>query len=247
MKSYSFQEKLAILKQSYKMLGFWMTLRYTIIHLLGYMPNKDHRFDRQYGTDTSGIVYINELALRQKDNRNHAIFYLSAPASVTRFMLNSLPIDYHKFNFVDFGSGKGRVLLLAAEFSFAKISGVELSTPLHECARGNLRRYRNPNQRCQAIELLNMDATRFIPPPENTVFHFYHPFLPDVLKPVLLNIGDSLEKKPRTLYILYLYHIDYVESVFAEMPFLRKVKEVKCVNQQYNWALYAGRYNPEAV
>jgi len=238
MNEYTWKEIFQILKQSIQMTGFWMTLRYLLIYLLGYLPNKDTRFDRRYGTNTSGIIYSKDLSISDSKAKHNAIFYLPAPANVTKYMIASLDVNYEKFAFLDFGSGKGRVLLVASEFPFRKIIGIEISENLHKVATRNLESYNNPEQRCFNFDLRCMNATTFPLPETNIVFHFYHPFLPEVLRPVLQNIGESLEKVPRRIFILYLYHLDYVKSVFAEMPFLNLVKEIKCVNGQYNWALY---------
>jgi SAM-dependent methyltransferase len=241
MNEYTWKEKLQIIKQSLKMIGFWMTLRYVCIYLLTYLPNKDTRFDRRHGTDTSGAIYSGDLSIAETKAKNNAIFYLSAPASVTTYMLTLLNVDYEDFTFIDFGSGKGRALLVASEFPFKKIIGIEISQILHGIAKHNVERYHSPTQRCVDVELHCMDARAFSLPKVNAVFHFYHPFLPEVLRPVLQNIGDSLREAPRRILILYLYHLDYVKSVFDGMPFLKLVKEVKCVNGQYNWALYENR------
>ena len=238
MNEYTWKEKLQILKQSFQMIGFWMTLRYVLIYSLTYLPNKDIKFDRKHGTDTSGVIYSKDLSITDSKAKHNAIFYLSAPARVTKYMIASVDVDYEDFTFIDFGSGKGRVLLVASEFSFRRIIGIEISKELHESAKRNVEIYKNSAQRCFNFELNCADATTFTLPKANTIFHFYHPFLPEVLRPVLQNIGKSLKKAPRRIFILYLYHIDYAKCVFDEMSFLKLVREVKCVNPQYNWALY---------
>ncbi|MFO8055193.1 MAG: class I SAM-dependent methyltransferase, partial [Bacteroidales bacterium] len=174
-------------------------------------------------------------------SRSNAIIYLPAPEKVTQYMLQNLDIDYSDFIFVDYGSGKGRVLLVASNFPFQKIIGVEISKKLHRIAKKNITLYKNDDQKCTNFELLCMNALEFIPPAADTVFHFYHPFLPEVLEPVLRNIEKFLKTHSVKIYILYLYHVDFVAAVFEEMEFLERIKEVKCVNSQYNWALYTNR------
>src|SRR5271166_6630819 len=53
-------------------------------------------------------------------------------------MLESLNIDCREFVFVDIGSGKGRVLLMAADYPFQRVIGVELLPELHRVAQANL-------------------------------------------------------------------------------------------------------------
>jgi len=47
-------------------------------------------------------------------------------------VLEKLSINHSEFTFIDFGSGKGRVLFLASEYPYKKIIGVELARMLHE-------------------------------------------------------------------------------------------------------------------
>ncbi len=55
--------------------------------------------------------------------------------------ISSLLIDYRQFVFVDFGFGKGTALLLATEFPFKRIIGVEFSPELHRIAEENIKRF----------------------------------------------------------------------------------------------------------
>src|SRR5208282_3142443 len=60
--------------------------------------------------------------------------------------------DFHDFVFLDLGSGKGRTLLMASDYPFRRIVGVELLPALHQAAQDNLRQYRNESQKCFALE-----------------------------------------------------------------------------------------------
>jgi len=46
--------------------------------------------------------------------------------------------DFHDFIFIDLGSGKGRTLLMASDYPFRRIVGVELLLALHQIAQENL-------------------------------------------------------------------------------------------------------------
>src|SRR5947207_335541 len=75
---------------------------------------------------------------------NAGFWYLPTRPSTARAIFRELPIlNYSGYTFVDFGSGKGRMLLLAAEHPFAAVQGVEYNEHLHECAKNNLANRRN--------------------------------------------------------------------------------------------------------
>ncbi|QDT37699.1 class I SAM-dependent methyltransferase [Stratiformator vulcanicus] len=86
---------------------------------------------------TSGIVWQQDLGVSEKQ-AEQAVEYNPTTASQFGSILESLPIDYEQFSFVDLGSGKGRVLLMASEFPFREVVGVELSSQLHEIAANNI-------------------------------------------------------------------------------------------------------------
>lgn len=52
-------------------------------------------------------------------------------SSVLRQILDRLPLDFEEYTFIDLGSGKGRALLIASEYPFRAVVGVELSPKLH--------------------------------------------------------------------------------------------------------------------
>ena len=52
--------------------------------------------------------------------------------------MGKLDVDHREFSFVDYGSGKGRVLMLAAAYPFRRILGVEFSESLDRVARDNI-------------------------------------------------------------------------------------------------------------
>jgi tRNA G46 methylase TrmB len=77
----------------------------------------------------------------------HSPYQPTDPALFQEIMA-SLPIEFEQFTFVDLGSGKGRTLLMASEYPFKRIVGVELIAELHRAAEENIRDYRSPTQRC---------------------------------------------------------------------------------------------------
>jgi hypothetical protein len=129
--------------------------------------------------------------------------------------------DFRDFVFVDLGSGKGRTLLMASDYPFRRIIGVELLPSLHEIALENISTYRGESQKCYALESICDDATNFRFPPEPIVLYLFHPFLEAKLSWVMANLSQSLRDYPRQVYVLY--HNPVLESVVLRSPTLRKV------------------------
>jgi hypothetical protein len=135
-------------------------------------------------------------------------------------MLAALPIDFSNFTFIDLGSGKGRTLLMAADYPFRKIVGVELLPALHRAAEENLRAYHSPAQKCFAVELVCGDARDFVFPEEPIVLYLFNPVSETILREVIGKLEKSLIGRPRPIRILY--HNPLLERVLEESSVLRK-------------------------
>jgi SAM-dependent methyltransferase len=137
---------------------------------------------------------------------NYNFPYLPIRPPTARRVVRSLPIsNYSDYTFVDIGSGKGRMLLLASEFPFRKIVGVEMREDLHAQAVQNVRRFRQPKVKCSQIECVLEDATRYDFPAGKTVVYLFNPFSPDVMRQVLNRLDESVEKDPREIVLVYVY------------------------------------------
>jgi SAM-dependent methyltransferase len=137
--------------------------------------------------------------------------------------------DFRDFTFIDLGSGKGRTLLMAADYPFRRIVGVELLPALHRIAEENLRQYRSEAQRCFTVEAICADATSFCFPGERLVVYLFNPFPEAGLRRVVANLELSLREDPRAVYVLY--HNPILEHVVGERSGLKKILG----SHQYSW------------
>ena len=135
-------------------------------------------------------------------------------------MMASLPIALEQFTFVDLGSGKGRTLLMASEYPFRKIVGVELLAELHNAAQENIRAYRSQTQRCTQIEALCADASEFAFPESPLLLYLFNPLPEPALRRTIRNLEQSLQLSPRLIWIVY--HNPAMSSVLAASPALVK-------------------------
>ena len=120
---------------------------------------------------------------------------------------------------MDLGSGKGRMLFLAAEYPFRKIRGLEFALQLHQQAERNISRFRHARQRCTDLESINLDAADYLFPDGNLVLYLFDPFGPEVLTKVLTNLGESMARQPRHVIVIMMNPEFAV--IAAATPFLR--------------------------
>jgi SAM-dependent methyltransferase len=150
----------------------------------------------------------------------HSPYQPTEPA-LFREMMAALPIDFRKFTFIDIGSGKGRTLLMATEYPFKAIIGVELIAELHRAADENTAawRARSPRQ-VAAIEALRMDARQFEFPETPLVIYLFNPLPEAGLRQTIRNLEKSWKQTPRAVWIVY--HNPLLENVLTESEIFAK-------------------------
>lgn len=164
----------------------------------------DNAFDRQYGVETGGV-----FRSRQEDvvGENWALGgnYQAVDPEVFLDALKAVSVPHPGFTFIDFGSGKGRALLLASGFPFRRIIGVEYCKTLNVIARENVKRFPAGMRRCDNIEIVDADATEYPLPNEPLLLFLYHPFAEPVMAKVARKAAESYRKNPRRIVLVYLY------------------------------------------
>jgi len=149
--------------------------------------------------------------------------------------IGKLPVAYGDFVLIDLGSGKGRALLLAADYPFKRIVGIELMPELDEIARANVSRYQSLSQRCFAIETVCGDARDWQFPWEPIVVFLFNPLPEAALEVVVENLAGSLRAKPRPAWIVY--HNPVLEHLLHRPAFQR-------VEGDPQYAIYRNQSEP---
>ncbi|NOT28324.1 MAG: class I SAM-dependent methyltransferase [Acidobacteria bacterium] len=135
---------------------------------------RQHPFDLTLGVDTSGANEANALGV-DPDLAAHSSPYGGSQPSILRRCLAALP-DPAQYVFVDLGCGKGRPLLVASEFPFERVVGVEMAPHLAEIARRNAAIVSRGGVQQAPIEVEVGDATTAEAPAVRVVYFLYNPF-----------------------------------------------------------------------
>jgi hypothetical protein len=129
--------------------------------------------------------------------------------------------NLREFVFCDFGSGKGRALLMASDYPFRRIVGVELLPALHQIAEENIRAYKSDAQKCFALETICADATTVPLPEEPLLLYLFNPFPEAAMRLVIANLEQNLKQHRYAVYVLY--HNPLLEHVLAQKAGLKKI------------------------
>jgi SAM-dependent methyltransferase len=191
-----------------------------------WLPTAEHEFDWQYGVDTSGLVWGEDLKTGSSSDAWNTAYY-AIPPSVFHHVMAQLPETLLKgATFIDLGCGKGRALLLASEYPFGQVTGVEIAPQLHHIAVANVERYaavRRAEARAGAppVRVLLQDAAQYQFPSGPLVVYLYNPFCRPVLEKVLANLEHSLAREPRDTAVVYINH--ELRNTLDRAPFLRQL------------------------
>lgn len=183
------------------------------------LPYFDLWFDVEHGVDTCEVIFHDGKSDLSSDDKKTSVRYEATPVKVVRSILSKLSINHSDYTFIDYGSGKGRVLLLASEYPFKRIIGVELSKHLHIIADKNIRICKHLDKKCADLESRCIDATEFSLPNNPLVIFFFTPFLGTVMDHVANNIQESLRTNPRPVHIIYYGSRTDIIKIFSDKDF----------------------------
>jgi SAM-dependent methyltransferase len=196
--------------------GRWISARLSLAALADRLSSwrEDRAFDRNFGCDTKPVRRSSRGALAS----DHAAFASPHVAMRPRdfqVVINMLDLRPEGMTFVDLGSGKGRVLLLAAEQPFARIVGVEFVGALHRVAENNLARRAARLGADPRFELRHEDASLYRLPEEPLLLFLFHPFGLPVMDEVARSAMDSWRAVPRPVRILYFHPVHHDSWIAA--------------------------------
>lgn len=201
--------------------------------------------DSRLGIDAGGQVEINELDSRGP-NAKYSNVYLGTPYTTMNIIFRILNIDHQKYDFVDFGSGKGRVICKAAEYPFKNIYGVELSQALHEISSANIAKTRA--RFSDRIITVNDDVIGFNLPSNPLVLFNFSSFNDVVLEKLIKKIDQDIKSNKRDTYFVYIRpkfeKLLLETSDFEVMPLSKFQKVLIRILSPWPIAIYKMRHNP---
>lgn len=169
----------------------------------------DITFDWFHGTDTYKGLDVRKVNANL-NNAEHVTIY--GPTRSKPFMSLLKKLNLNKSSvFIDFGSGKGRVLMLVQKYGIKKAIGVELSPELCEIAKSNLQKVA-PNFDYQIIQsdMMKYKVTT------GDIFYFYDPCSKEVMKSCCQNILDYIQAKKKKITIIYHSNSVRGEDIFVD-------------------------------
>lgn len=157
-----------------------------------------HWYDIINGTNTHGYLRLQDFDTQAVGAKPYQPVY----TDVLTVMFNELAYKLNApMHLVDYGCGKGKVLIEALSAGAKQVTGVDINAGLLNDCAVNLQ-MKHPNH--QKATLIRQDAIDFDVPDDANVFFFFNPFSEYVMAEVFLNIWRSKETNPRQIFIIYV-------------------------------------------
>lgn len=161
--------------------------------------SEDYFFDFRHATDTARRVRLAKLRITSV-NKGEAKDYIPTRGRAFRKLLDSLHFPNDSV-FVDFGCGKGKLLLLASRYPFKRIVGIEFSPDLCEIAKQNVSTYHKGKP--SNVDIVCGDVIDYRFGDDENVLFFFNPFTRPVMLRVLAKVEESFLRKPRDMWLIY--------------------------------------------
>jgi SAM-dependent methyltransferase len=192
--------------------GFAGTMRTVLVRLRRKETASDskprlHPFDTRYGVDTSGLIGGGDLRTGHKNDVFNTAYYGMAPSRFRQSIADWLSDRSHAavadYSFVDLGCGKGRAVMLASEFPFRQVIGVELNPSLATIAKDNVAAWTAAGRAVCPVQVECQDATEFVFPDGPCLLYLFNPFAAPVVKRLIESISTEFAARPGSLDLIY--------------------------------------------
>jgi SAM-dependent methyltransferase len=163
--------------------------------------DRGHPFDAEYGIETIGFRAASEITSDSK-LIPQIVCYAGSQPSIVRTGFKALgPVEDRTL--IDFGCGKGRAAIVATEFPFREVLGVELSAELAATARANAAVIGRRFPERPRVTIANANVLEFPLPAGKLAVFAYHPFGAEVLAGVVKNLEAALAGETTHLFFVY--------------------------------------------
>lgn len=183
-------------------------------------------FDQRHGTDTAEEIGLLDTGVPAEDAARGRNIYRPVWEREFHAVMAALRINLEGFTFVDIGSGKGKMLMMAADYPFARIVGVEYSPGLHAICERNLALYHAPGQRCTKLEAVLGDALSFQLPDGPIVCMIFNALDADTMNRFMRHIEDDLALRPSPAFVIYS-NLRHVAEIDHGLDGIRRLKLLK--------------------
>lgn len=161
----------------------------------------DRKMEKLFFVPTAKTVPLSHVRVPHQLRRSGRD-YRPTPWRVFHWAMALIPQNFERFAFVDYGAGRGRVLLMASQYPFDRIVGAEIAAELHQDCLLNIAQFSRSYMKCRDVSCEHLSALRLDIPDQETVFFFNNPFDQTMFERVIDQVVRSYKQDPRRFYVV---------------------------------------------
>lgn len=197
-------KKIGMFQRTAKKLGLYKTLKWIA---------QDIKYDLIAKIDTTKIVELDKLKI-EFDTKDCVEYCPTSTVQLNEiFQALSTKIKHEKNGFLDYGCGKGRVLITAQQNGYKSIVGVEFSEELAKIAKNNAKKLGLNN-----IDIITNCATQYEIEQTINVIYMFNPFHGKTLKKVIENIKQYKLSSNKKIILIYVNPV--LKNYFREFTII---------------------------
>lgn len=167
-----------------------------------------HPFDLKWGVQTSGLIPGRLLKTGHIHDRHSTAYFGVAPsvfrALLRRWQRTKPAAAIEQFTLIDVGAGMGRAILLAAEYPFRRVVGVELNPLLAKVAQRNVEIWQAAGRALSPMQVICGDAVDAPFAKGPCVAFLFNPFGASVMRRLLKRLAVDFADRAGQLDLLYV-------------------------------------------
>lgn len=171
----------------------------------------EFKYEKAFGIRTAAI---------KKSNSTEFFHYQGAGYRILFRLFKAMPPDTKKYDFVDIGCGKGRVVFVAESAGYDHLTGIELDEELIKEAKNNLKQY-VLKRKISGIEFIHINALTYEYKNKATVYFLFNPFNEEILRQVLARICQLTSSETWFIYMNPRYQKPFEEKQIEQ---IQKIK-----------------------
>ena len=216
------------MKSLYYLKYFYFIARNWNIKLAAFTVYHEIKGEKKYQLHTVKVDRLQHEKIKSA-NLKHASIYQATNYFLIEHAFDFLKNQEANLHLVDYGSGKGRIMVVAAYYGFKKITGIDFSQSLCNEAEINIERIKSLFPSTD-FQIICDDAVNYSIKNEDNVFFFFNPFDEVVMLQVVKNILASWRKNEKKIYIIYINPLHkeiFLSAGFEEEYYFKKMEHLE--------------------
>lgn len=170
------------------------------IRLAAFVIYHEIKGEHKYKTRSTGIDELRN-SLTTADLQ-HASIYQPVSFYIAELLFQQLPFHITQTGFLDAGCGKGRTMAMAAYHGFTQVEGFDLSANMVAATHTAISDWKRVYPHCH-FHVWQQNAMEVELPQHIGVIFLFNPFDAFVMQAFAQRVLESLQEKPRDMYVLY--------------------------------------------